>query len=248
MQFLQFDVLGTISMWGIRDPFSMLSHALGALLALGATVFLVRRARQNGMMGRAVTIYGASVVVALAASALFHYVEVDSSRLLLYKKIDHAAIFLVMAGTGTAIYASLESHWAGRLIAITWGLSIIGIAVKLIVWPLGIWETASMYLAVGWTSSVGLFVLAPTATWRRLRLFIVGALIFSIAAVVFATKWPVLWPGVIEGHEVFHVLVLIGKALHFRFIYLYCTRPSAFRAASAEPVTESPWPGVRLET
>lgn len=231
--------LGIISLWGIRDPFSMLSHALGALLALGATVVLVRRARQHGMKGWGVAVYGLSLVLGLTASAVFHYVEVDSDRLLLYKKIDHAAIFLVMAGTGTAIYATLQTRWADRLIAAIWGMSVIGIAVKLIVWPLGMWETASMYLAVGWTSSMGVLKLPPAATWRRLRLFIAGAVVFSLAAVVFATKWPVLWPGVIEGHEVFHVLVLLGEALHLRFVYLYCTSPRAFSEANEDPFPEA---------
>lgn len=219
-------LLDIISVWGIREPFSTLSHALGALLALGATVLLVRRAWNEGGKGQAVAVYGATVVLAFAASALFHYVTVSPSRLDLYKQVDHVAIFLVMGGTGTAIYSTLGSYRADQLVAATWALIIFAITVELMVGSLGDWGTIAIYLAAGWTCSLGLFVIARSVNWRRLRSFATGVLVFSLGALVFATEWPVVWPGVIEGHEVFHVLVLIGEAFHFHFVYRYCTCPT----------------------
>lgn len=233
------ELLEIISVWGIREPFSTLSHALGALAALGATVFLVRRARKQGLQGRAVAVYGATVVLALAASALFHYVEVPPSRLAFYGKIDHIAIFLVIAGTGTAVYSALESRWADRLVAILWGLTLLAIAVKMAVESLGGWKIALIYLALGWAGTMGLISVARSHSWRPLRSFIAGGLVFSVGAIVFATKWPVLWPGVIEGHEVFHVLVLIGEAFHFHFVYQYCTCPTAFCETDPETISVS---------
>lgn len=240
--------LEIISVWGIREPFSTLSHALGALLALGATVVLVRRAREQGQKGRAVAVYGATVVLALVASAVFHYVTVPPGRLDVYGQIDHTAIFLVMAGTGTAIYSALESRWADQLVIATWGLTILAIVVKLTVESLGDWGTIIIYLAVGWTCSMGLFVMAQSANWRRLRSFVAGALVFSLGAVVFATEWPVVWPGIIEGHEVFHVLVLIGEAFHFHFVHQYCTYPILFREEQSEAMVGARLSPSELET
>lgn len=231
------NLLEIISVWGIREPFSTLSHALGAVVALAATIFLVRRAREQGLKGRAVAVYGTTVALALGASALFHYVEVSPSRLELYAKIDHIAIFLVIAGTGTAIYSALTSRWTDQLIAVIWGLTIVAISVVMTEESLGGWKLASIYLAMGWVVSIGLFAVAQLGTWRRLRSFIAGALVFSVGAIVFATEWPVLWVGVMEGHEVFHVLVLIGEAFHFHFVYWYCTCPTAFCDTGSEAVS-----------
>ncbi len=227
-------LLDIVSAWGLREPFSTLSHGLGALVAAVATVVLVRKARSNGVMGRAVGVFGTTVVLAFSASALFHAVTVPPDRLELYGNIDHAAIFLLVAGTGTAIYSMLETQWADQLLAATWGLTILGITAKLSFDSLEGWETAAMHLTVGWVCGIGIFALAFSDHWRRLRSFVVGAIFFTIGAVVFATEWPVLWPGVIEGHEVFHVLVLAGEVFHFHFVYRYCTCPTAF----CEPPSE----------
>lgn len=239
------EVLDIISVWGIREPFSTLSHAVGALVALGATAALVRRARRQGRTGWAMAVYGGSVVVAFSASALFHYVETSPSRLELYGKIDHVAIFLLIAGTGTAIYSALEAWWANQLLALIWGLTLSGIAAKLAVDSLGGWHAAVIYLALGWMCSLGVFVTAQFASWRRLRSFMAGVLAFSVGAVVFATDWPVLWPGVIEGHELFHVLVLAGEAFHFQFVYRYCTCPWAFCAPASVLAAEPTPPAWR---
>lgn len=239
-------LLDIISYWGIRDPFSMLSHLLGAVLGLIATIFLVHRARKNGLKGQAVAVYGITVVLAFSASALFHYVDESAARLTMFKKIDHAAIFLMMAGTGTAIYGTLGARWAEKLIAATWATCIIALAIKLLVWPMALWATASIYLTVGWVSSMGLFTVISALDWQRLRLYLIGAAVLTVGAIVFATHWPVLWPGVIEGHEVFHVLVLIGVGFHVRFVYLYCTCPEALSASTLD-TPEAPLPDLGLE-
>jgi len=213
-----------------RDPFSMLSHFLGALLSLVATIFLVRKARAQGLKGRGVAIYGVMMTLTFAASALFHYVDPANPRIELYKRIDHAAIFLMIAGTGTAIYASLRTTWANRLIALLWGLTLVGLVVKLTWWSMALWMTSLVYLALGWIGCIGLLGIAKAVGWRHLWLFFGGGIVFSIGAVVFATGWPVVWTGVFEAHEVFHVLVLCGAALHYGFIYKYCTDPTAIRA------------------
>lgn len=236
-----------ISVWGIREPFSALSHALGGLLALWATVALVRHARSNGRSGRAAAVYGTTVVLTLAASALFHYVNVPPSRIQLYGRIDHVTILLHVAGTATAIYSSFEARWADRALLAVWGLALAAIAVKLTV-SLSGWETALMYLGLGWAGSAGLFAIVQSGPWHRLGSFLAGAVAFSVGAVVYATEWPVVWPGVIAGHEVFHVLVLAGEAFHFHFVYRYCTCPAAFCRTGPEAVPDTASSRLSLPT
>lgn len=223
-----------ISLLG-RDPFSMMSHLVGALLSLVGTWVLVRRARRNGMKGAGVGVYGLMMALAFSASALFHFVESGSPRIEFYNKLDHSAIFLMIAGTGTAIYGALQVRWADHLTGALWGVALLGIALKLAFWSMPDWLTAVIYLTVGWLGSLGVLVIAQVVADRPVRLFLSGAGAFTVGAVVYAVEWPSIWAGVIGPHGVFHLLVLIGAACHFGFVYRHCTTHAcAARLSSAE--------------
>jgi channel protein (hemolysin III family) len=221
-----FTLLQVIPYWGIREPVSMVTHLAGAIGAVLATIVLVRRARRAGRRGRAVVVYGVSVALALGASAAFHYVGSEYAQFSLLNKSDHAAIFLVVAGTGTVIYNALAERGAELLIAATWGVNLTAMTVKLVFWPLAPWLTAALYVSVAWISSTGLHVI-QRPRGAPLRHFIAGMVVLTVAAFVFVLEWPSMWPGVVESHELFHVLVLFGLGLHGRFVYLHCSEVPA---------------------
>ena len=231
----------------IRDPFSMYSHLLGAFLSLFALVALVVRARQRGRDGWAVgslVVYGLSMAAAFGASALFHAFIASPEYIDFLKRLDHAAIFLLIGGTGTAVYGALAIPRRQKQIFLAglWLITLGGLAVKMLIWPMPLWLTAATYLSVGWVASLGILAVAREHGWQRLRAFIHGSLVLSVGAVIFALEWPVLWPGVIEGHELFHVIVLAGVGLHFAFVYGHCTRPTAYDHVPAEAPAVAPAP------
>lgn len=234
--------LNVLPWLGFREPFSALSHLLGAVLSVVALVALLRRAYDRGRHGWALVdlgLYGVSMTFVFVASTLFHTFMRAPDGLVLYKKLDHAAIFVMMAGTGTAIYSALPTRRRRKavLIGALWAVSLGALVVKMQVWPMPLWLTALTYVAVGWAAMLGVFVIVQAVGWRPLRRFLWGAAVLTLGAVVFAVEWPVLWPGVVEGHEAFHVLVLIGAGYHFGFIYQHCTRPQPFR----QPVVRAWW-------
>lgn len=221
-------LLDVLPWLGIRDPISMLSHLLGAALSAVALAALLRRARRRGLPAEAhgtLMLYGVSMVLAFAASALFH---TPSEESVLLKKLDHAAIFLVIAGTCTAIYGSVRRRWASRLTAGLWLACGSALVVKMLLWPMPLWLTAAVYLVVALPALAGLPALGRVVGRRRLVSILAGGLLLLVGMVVFATRWPVLWPGVIEGHEVFHLLVLAAVGLHFHFIYAHATDLRAY--------------------
>ena len=238
--------MGTI-LWTMllgRDPFSMGSHLVGALLSLVATYVLVRRAWRGGMKGVGVGTYGVLMTLAFSASALFHYVDAGSPRYAFYNKLDHVAIFLMIAGTGTAIYAALQARWTTVLTAALWGCAVLGIVFKLAFWSMPDWLTAGIYLLVGWLGSLGVVALGRSVDERPTRLFMMGAGVFTMSAVVYAADWPTLWAGVVDAHGVFHVLVLLGAALHYGFVYRHCTTPvERSGVSSVEGGEGRPWFG-----
>ncbi len=215
-------------LWSIslgRDPFSMGSHLLGALLSLGATYVLVRRARRNGLRGIGTTTYGVSMTLLFSFSTLFHYVDAGSPWFELYNKLDHVAIFLMIAGTGTAIYSALQARWTSYLTGALWGCALLGILLKLTFWSMPSWVTASIYVLVGWLGSLGVLAIVHSEDGRPVRTFVLGGVAFSVGAVVHAVDWPALWSGVIGPHGVFHLLVLVGAGLHYGFVYRQCVVP-----------------------
>ncbi|PSQ99588.1 MAG: hypothetical protein BRD48_03725 [Bacteroidetes bacterium QS_9_68_14] len=218
-------------LWGIREPVSALSHLAGALLAVVATVAVTRRAQQRGLGRWGVRrhgAYGLTLVLVFGASTAFHFPTWTPEELVLLKKLDHVAIFLTIAGTGTAIYGAVRRRWTTYLTVGLWVLTVAGGAVKMLVWPMPLWLTAVIYLALGWTAASGLIALAGHMEPVHRCLLLGGTLAFTLGAVVFATEWPVLWHGVIGAHEVFHFFVLAGAAFFFSFVYRYCTRPDLF--------------------
>lgn len=234
-------MLEVVSMWGVRDPFSALSHLAGALLGVVGVVVLVRRGLRHELPPAnlfALLFYGLTVVLAFTASTLFHLFIRPPEELALFKKLDHAAVFLLIGGTCTVMYNAVEARRTSRLLAFTWIVILGALVLKLVIWPMGVWLTSTVYLAVGWIGATGILACARTTGWGQLRLMVGGAVIFTVGAMIFAAEWPVLWPGVVEGHELFHVLVLLGAGCHYLFVYRYCTRPAARRAEAGAATRE----------
>lgn len=216
-----------------RDPFSMMSHLVGALWGFAATYFLVRRARRNKMSGLAVGTYGLTMTVAFTASALFHFVDSGSPRFELFNRLDHSTIFLMIAGTGTAIYGAFQAQWADRLTGALWTFALLGIFFMLTFWPMPDWLAATIYLVLGWLGSLGVLVFIREIKGRSIRLFVIGAVAYTVGAIVYAVGWPPLWTGVIGSHGLFHLLVLLGAAFHFGFIWRHCTSPALVEDAAS---------------
>jgi hemolysin III len=92
-----------------------------------------------------------------------------------------------------------------------------------------------VYLSVGWLGSIGVVTIGRSVEEHPIQLFVWGGVAFSVGAVVYAVGWPSLWGDVVGAHEVFHVLVLLGAALHFEFIYRHCTAPLHRRDVAPAP-------------
>lgn len=224
-----FTVLLIQSFWGIREPFSALSHGLATLLSVVVLVVLIHRARRH-RLPRAKHLglwaFGVSMTLLYAASTLFHWLQVPESQLALLNKIDHAGVFLFIAGTMIAVYSIVECKIedSGYWLQGAFVLAILAGLLNLFVLATPRWISAGVYLTLGWTGSAGVFQIASTSReGHQLRLFLYGLGIYSAGAVLFVADWPVIWPGYVEAHELFHLFVMIGSALHFRYIYLYCT-------------------------
>lgn len=201
-----------------EEAFSFFTHLAGALAALVGLVLLVQRA-ESTLAIAALGIYGATLVLMFATSTLHHVSHREDG---LFRRLDMTAIYLFIAGTYTPIcLLALPRALGVPVVALAWLLALVGIGLRWTVPRTPRWVTAGLYLGLGWMSLLGgksVYVnLSPAALW----LLVGGGVVYSVGAVVYATRRPDPWPRFVGYHGLWHVFVLAGAGLHFALIWRY---------------------------
>lgn len=200
----------------LREPVSGLMHLGGAIAALVGQIVLLVMGWPGVEKIVAVLVYGLSLVGLFSASATYHLVNAGPKVTAVLRKLDHSAIYLLIAGSYTPFCVlAFEGFFRWGMLAIVWTFAIVGIIVKLFYMGAPRWVSAVIYLLMGW-----LCVFAAGEMFNALPVFslvwmIVGGVIYSLGAVVYATKIFDFVPGKFGFHEVWHIFVLLGAAAHF---------------------------------
>ena len=208
-------------MFGLSDPVSSLSHLVAALVFAVATVPLVRRGWGQSSRVASLLLFSAGCVFLLTVSGIYHLLDHQSGARAVFRRIDHAAIFVLIAGTFTPFHVIMFQgilRWGGLLLI--WVAALTGMALKLFYFeqfPYGM--GLGFYLGLGWA---GLF--AGGVLWRRhgfatVQWLLYGAFAYSLGAILDYVEWPTLLDGLIGPHEVFHAAVLIGLSMHWALVY-----------------------------
>ena len=200
----------------LREPFNGLSHLTGALLGVAALVVLASLARGRPWHVSGFAIYGATLILLYAASALYHSLPVSErwiQRLLLF---DRVGIYLLIAGTYTPLcLVPLRGAWGWSLFGVVWGLALFGILCEIVWRTAPQWVSTGLYLIMGWLAIVAFGPLLRTLTGAGFQWLVAGGIVYSVGAVVCLTGRPRLWPGTFGAHELWHLFVLGGSACHF---------------------------------
>jgi hemolysin III len=200
-----------------REPVSAWTHLFWLLLAIPATWVLWRRAPRRVLERFGVQAFSFGLVVCYAGSWLFHAVPEEVVRP--FRTADHIGIYLLIAGTVTPIgLVVLSGWWRTALVGGIWLLGFLGIGLRLSA-DLSLGTLTALYLFMGWVGCLTYFELARRLGHARMRPLWIGGLFYSAGAVLNGLHWPVLVPGLVESHEVFHLLVMAGTAWHYYFIY-----------------------------
>jgi len=200
----------------LREPVNSLTHWAGAILALIGLVALLIVGWGRPAKDISLLIYGVSLIFLFSASATYHMVQVKDKALEIFRKIDHAAIYFLIAGTYTPFCINaFTGFWKWGMLIIIWSLAIIGIGVKIFIIRAPRWLNAGIYIIMGWLC-VGASgqLLAALPAWVLVWL-IIGGVIYTLGAIVYITKIFNFIPGVFGFHEVWHIFVLLAAAAHF---------------------------------
>lgn len=160
-------------------------------------------------------IYFGSAVLLFGNSALYHRFRWRPFAKKLLKRIDHANIFLLIAGTYTPIAAgALEAEKGIILLIAVWTIGIVGIGFRVLWINASRWLYVPIYLAMGWVA----VLYAPelvAANWVVMLLVAIGGVLYSVGAIVYGIKKPNIWPNHFGFHELFHALTVLAFGCHW---------------------------------
>ena len=202
----------------IKEPANALSHMIGAVLSVLGLILLVYKGATRGSARHVVAfaVYGGSLVLLYSASTIYHSLRVSERWTRILRKIDHSMIYVLIAGSYTPLcLIALQGAWRWGLIASIWVLTTLGIVLKVLWLDAPRWLSTLLYLIMGWLAVVAFGPLARSITWTGVIWLLVGGILYSVGAVIYGTKWPKISSKVFGFHEIFHLFVLGGSAVHF---------------------------------
>jgi len=202
-----------------RDPVSGLTHLGAAAAALIGSGLLVLQNLHDSARWLPLLVYGICVVGLFSASATYHLVKTGPEATRRLRKWDHAAIYLLIAGTYTPLCLHFfTGFWREGLLAVIWGMALVGIVVKLFVINAPRWVTAGTYLVMGWMAVLAAGEMLRSMPAAAILWLALGGLFYTVGAVIYITKKMDFYPGVFGFHEVWHIFVILGALCHFVLI------------------------------
>ena len=206
----------------LRDPISGLTHLGAAILAFFGLIALIILSWGETAKLVSLIVYGISLIAMFSASATYHMTISSPKVIEILRKIDHSAIYLLIAGTYTPFCINAFSgFWKWGLLAIIWSLALIGVGIKVFIVRAPRWVNAGVYLIMGWMIVAAIGEMIDKLPIGALTWLIVGGVIYTLGAVVYITKKLDFKPGVFGFHEVWHIFVILAATAHYVSILAY---------------------------
>ncbi len=200
-----------------EEKFNIISHAIGFVLSVVALVILLIKAgnTKNEYATISAAVYGSSLIILYAASTLYH----SSKKLIVRNRLnilDHAAIFVLIAGTYTPFtLVTLPSPIGANIFMFVWAIALAGVILKLFF--IGRYKKISMliYVGMGWIIVLAIKPLIQALPLPGLVWLLLGGISYSIGAFFYSREQ------LNNNHAIFHIFVLIGSFCHFVSVYWY---------------------------
>ena len=210
----------------IKDPGSAVTHFIGMLMAMFAAVpLLIKAAREPDRIHLiALAIFIVSMILLYAASTTYHTLDLSERTNKILKKIDHMMIFILIAGTYTPIcLITLKGPVGYGLLALVWGIAIVGIVIKGFWIYCPKWFSSVLYIAMGWVCVLAFTQIMNALPRAAFLWLLAGGIIYTIGGVIYALKLPIFnsMHKNFGSHEIFHLFVMGGSFCHFIVMYAF---------------------------
>jgi len=199
------------------ERMNSITHLIGASLALAALVVLVVHSSLKGDPWRIVSfsVYGTTLVALYTLSTLYHSLQGAVKKT--FQKLDHAAIYLLIAGTYTPFsLVSLRGPWGWTVFGVIWGLAVAGMSQDVLLKKRRHVISVSFYIIMGWFALAAIRPLARVLPASAMIWLFAGGIFYTVGVIFYALDKKMHY-----GHEIFHLFVLGGSMCHFITIFLY---------------------------
>lgn len=194
-----------------------ISHGIGAILAVLALVLMLNIANQSQDSWQLASsiIYGASLILLYSSSTLYHAIPYANIKRRL-RQLDHAAIFILIAGTYTPFtLINLRGNWGIPLFSLIWLVALCGVIIELATGLKYKKLSLSLYLGMGWLVIIAIQPMLTYVDTKGLILLLAGGVTYSLGVVFY------IWKSLFMHHAIWHLFVLGGSVLHFLAVYFY---------------------------
>jgi len=207
-----------------NEPLSSLTAFTGFLLSIIGLVLLIALASQYGRVRHTVgfSVFGSGLILLYLVSAIYHFLPKNKRAKEVFRVLDHAMIYVLIASTYTPITLLIPQRgWGWSLFGIIWGLACVGIILKIAIKNEQTWFVPLPYIAMGWLGIIALPVLHKSLPWIGLRWLLLGGILYTFGVIFFikgSLPQRKRWFGM---HEAFHLFVIGGSLSHFWFMIRY---------------------------
>jgi hemolysin III len=194
-------------------------YAFFVSLVLGAVIVVFA---PDGKARVAAAIYAFAVSGLLGTSALYHRVTWRPRARAWMRRLDHSMIFVLIAGTYTPFsLLVLDGTLANAILIVVWAGALGGIVLNLLWTTAPKWLSATVYIALGWVAVAAMPALARELGAVGVGLVMLGGLMYTAGAIIYAMGRPNPAPATFGYHEIFHALVVAAAAAHFAVVAFY---------------------------
>ncbi len=206
----------------LKEPVAGFLHFIGAVLSIPALVILLVLGSGSVWKIVSFSIYGGSLFILFLFGTLYHWLPQSAGgRYQIFRKLDHLAIYLLIAGTYTPFCLNtLRGPWGWTIFGLIWGMAVFGIVVQSVYIDVWRWLTTLIYVLMGWLVVIALRPLFQAMPAGGMMWLVIGGVIYTIGGVIYTIKKPNVHPK-FGYHELWHTLVLLGAACHFIAILFY---------------------------
>jgi len=194
-----------------------ITHGVGLLLSIAGLIVLIVLASLRGDAWHvvSVSVYGATLVLLYSASTFYHALPAPRAKSV-FRTLDHAAIYLLIAGTYTPfMLVNLRGGWGWALFGVVWGLAVLGIVLEAVAKQRVRILSVVLYLGLGWLVAIAVKPLVQSVEPGGLVLLVAGGLAYSVGVVFYS------WKRLPYHHAVWHVFVMAGSLFHFFAVLLF---------------------------
>ncbi len=214
-------VTGTVAVPEVKPLLRGVIHQVACVLALAAGALLV--VGTSGTLNQVSAAFFACAAVGMfGASALYHRVRWSTSAARWMRRVDHAGVYLMIAGSYTAYgLLVLSGAWRIGLLTVVWIGATAAIALRFVWLEAPGWLAAALGVSIGWVGVVALPKVFPLLGPAGFALLLAGGLLYTLGGIVYAVRRPNPFPTTFGFHEVFHTLVAVAVACQYAALALF---------------------------